>query len=541
MDLMPFKILVMAPFQITGDTPWEKPPIPVDRMEPDAATADMGVSAFVSIPVELCPAGGLDLQFKKLKDFHPDGLVQNNSFLTHLLEAKQFLAQAVTKQLSESEIHAGMKQWPDLPLIQIQSAQKKSLDAQPPKTQPEKTQTAAIDNILNMVALPGDVPDPVSESDLMTPTGANQSGSGQIDEIVQQVLNLIFEDENFRTAEAAWRGLKLLLQQAGTSDENNVLLEIVPITMGSLEETLNNMTARLIDNLPALIIIDLPFDSSSFCTGLLEKIASFSETLMVPAVVQITPGFIHLESWNDISRLAFIPHHLEQPAYAKWQTLKSQPSANWVAVSCNRFLIRYPYGTNNLPRKFDFTENQLPWTGSVWAVAGLIAHSFVKTGWPTRFTDWQNIQIESLALHSSTAFGEISTEIILDMDRIDQFKRAGIIPLAAMANKDIVFTPKETTIAGVSLAYQMFVSRITHFVLWCKESFPEDLSGEELEPRLKKAFIQFWEKSGHSGPEFLDITAGNPDVDGRIPMHIELQPSRKILPKGESVVMDFFW
>jgi hypothetical protein len=72
-------------------------------------------------------------------------------------------------------------------------------------------------------------------------------------------------------------------------------------------------------------------------------------------------------------------------------------------------------------------------------------------------------------------------------------------------------------------------------------SFTDELSGEELESRLKKAFIQFWEKSGHSGPEFLDITAGNPDADGRIPLHIELQPSGKILPKGESIVMDFFW
>jgi hypothetical protein len=87
----------------------------------------------------------------------------------------------------------------------------------------------------------------------------------------------------------------------------------------------------------------------------------------------------------------------------------------------------------------------------------------------------------------------------------------------------------------------MFVSRITQLVLWYKESFPEDLSAEELEIKLKAAFARFWEKSGHSGPEFLDIMAGNPDADGKVALHIELKPSGKILPKGESVVMDFFW
>jgi type VI secretion system protein ImpC len=390
-----------------------------------------------------------------------------------------------------------------------------------------------------MVALPGDGPEALKASNSAALSGA-QSGSGQIDDMVQQILNLIFEDENFRSAEAAWRGVKLLLAQ-GASNENKVNVEIVPAQLNTLEETISSLLPRLIDNLPSLIIIDLPFDSSSFCIGLLEKIASFSETLMVPSVVQISPGFMHLDSWNDMSTLSFIAHHLEKAEYAKWQALKNQPSANWLAASCNRFLIRYPYGNDNLPRKSKFKEKQLPWTGSVWAVACLIAQGFTKTGWPTRFTDWQNIQIENLALYSSATSGEIPTEVVFDQDRIDQFKRAGIIPLAAIANKDIVFTPKETTIAGVSLAYQMFVSRITQLFLWCKESFPEDLSAEELEIKLKAAFARFWEKSGHSGPEFLDIMAGNPDADGKVALHIELKPSGKILPKGESVVMDFFW
>jgi len=534
---MPFKILAMASFQMTGEIPWKKAPIAIDRMAIHAAIEEMGVSAYIPLPGQLCPAGGLDLHFKKLKDFHPDGLIQNTPFLSHLLEARHFLTDALTKKFSEQQIREGLNQWPDLPELEIPVASKKSQETQSAKSQSSASQTTAIDNILDMVALPGETPD----SSPVTPPDIEPAGADQIDGIVQKILSCIFEDENFRASEAAWQGLKLVLPQAGTSDESNVLLEIVPITMGSLEETLNNMTARLIDNLPSLIIIDHAFDNSPHSISLLEKIADFSETLMVPAVVQAGPEFFQLDSWSDIKKLSFIPHHLEQAAYAKWQTLKSQPSANWVAVSCNRFLTRYPYGTNNLPRKCNFTENQLPWIGSVWGIAALIVQSFIAIGWPTRFTDWQNIRIENLALHTDNTPGEIPTEIVFDTDRLDQFARAGIMSLAAASNKDIAFLPKQTTMTGISFAYQLFVSRITQFILLCKESVPDDLSAQDLAAKLKQAFSQFWEKSGHSGPEFLDITAGTPDADGRIPLHIELQPSRKILPKGESMVMDFFW
>ena len=523
---MPFKILAVAPFQITGEILENPLPVPVNRASLDDAMAGMNVRLRIPIPSELCPAGVLDFQFTKLKDFHPDGLVQTNPFLSHLMEAGQFLSEAQTKKLSEPELRERMKQWPDLPEIR--------LSFENPASGEKTSQTAssdALDNILNMVAMPG-----ASSAD----SSLSPSGTTQIDAILEKVLTHIFEDKGFRAAESAWRGLSLLLHQAA-SEADDVAFEIVTATINSLDGLLTGLTVGLIDRLPSLIIIDLPFDNSPFCTGLLEKIVTFSETLMIPAMVQASSRFMHLDSWNDMQRLSFIPHHLQQPMFAKWQALKKQDAANWLAVTCNRFLVRYPYGPDNSPRKSDFKETQLPWAGTVWAVAGLMVQSHLKTGWPTRFTQWKNFKIENLALHPGDAFGVIPTETLFDENRLDQMARAGIMALAAAKNKDTVFLSHDTAVTGISFAYQLFLSRITQLVLWCKDNLPDELSGEVLEKSVKTAFARFWEKNGRLLPENFQITVGRSDADNRIPMRIDFHPSRDILPRGEHVVMDFFW
>lgn len=517
---MPFKILAFAPFRLNDDTPWTPPPLPIENMDLDPVMDQLGSSYYFPIPANLCPAEGIDLRFTKLKDYHPDTLIQNASFFVHLLEAKTYLTDTKTKYLSIQEKRERLKHWPDLPFIQIQSEKKQK------KSHP----TVTVDHILNMVALPGD---------RQVSSSGSQNELAQIDSIFQQVFNHIFSNKRFRASEAAWLGLRLLLNQcAGNSD---VSVSIVPATLNTLGETLDNLIDTLIEDLPSLIIVDFPFENSPHGIQLLEKIARLAETLMVPAMVWMDPKFMQIDSWGDLNKLPFIPHYMEEQIFAKWNRLKSQSFARWLAVTCNRFLIRYPYGTDNKPRKFPFCERLHPWVGPVWGTSCLIAQSFNKTGWPTRFTDCKNIKIEDLAIDTESTTHPIPTEVSFTEDRIDQFRRAGIMPLASMPKKDVAFTPLETTVGGTFLSYQLFVSRITQLILRCQESFPKDLTETELEDRLKQAFSLLWTQSGHSRPEQIEIFAGNPSPDNRIPLRIDLKPSSKILPSGERVVLDFSW
>ncbi|MBW1858381.1 MAG: type VI secretion system contractile sheath large subunit, partial [Deltaproteobacteria bacterium] len=112
---------------------------------------------------------------------------------------------------------------------------------------------------------------------------------------------------------------------------------------------------------------------------------------------------------------------------------------------------------DNKPRTIPFEEQNPLWISPVWALGSLICQSFVEAGWPTRFTDWQQIQIEDLPLHTKDQDTPLPTEASFDRDRIDQFIRSGIIPLAAAQSKDIAFVPDEITVGDTSLRFQLLL------------------------------------------------------------------------------------
>ncbi len=516
---MPFKILALAPFRSTNDAAWSEGPIQIDKTNLDRIIDELTLSFYVPIPKDLCAAGGLDIRCKRLKDFHPDGLIQGNAFLKNLLDARGFVQEAKAKGLPSREIGMRLKRLPDLAPIQIKTEPLK----------PEKSSTSAVDNILKMVALPGESLGPPCEAQTLT---------DQIDVILQQILSHIFSHDEFRNLEAVWRGLRLLMQQGGIDGE--IRLEIVPVSFGTLDETLDSITTGLIQDLPSLVIVDLPFDNSPRSIGLLERLARFSETLLVPVISWITSKFLNLDTWQDLGKLPFLPHYLEDPAFAKWRRLRESSSANWLAVTCNRFLVRYPYGIDNRPRLVPFEEHRRLWTSPVWAIGCLLAQSISRYGWPTRFTEWQRIRLKDLALNTEDPATPIPTEAAFSEDRIHQFIRGGIIPLVARHGQDVAFAPAESTLAGGSLAYQAFASRITQFLLWCKDNLRADIEPANIERDLREAFSLYWGRVGHPKPEGLEVSA-SPGPDDRIPLRITLKPSRQILPTGEKVEMEFVW
>ena len=518
---IPFKILALAPFLGPDCPAWDRTPLPVEPSNPDQVMELLKPACAESVSGDLCPDERIELTFSKIKDFHPDSLVQNNPALRNLWEAKSWVEEAGKRNLSPQEINARLEGWPNLPPIRVETAPKK----------PRTTSGNSVDKILDMVALP-------EEQSAVSPEG--QDATRQIEGILKQNLQLIFADESFRTLEASWRGLELLLDQVNSRD-TDLRIEIVPVSLDSLDETFAALTAEVIDALPSLILVDLGFDNSPRCLDLLERVGQFAETLLVPVITWILPQFFHIDAWQDIKKLGFLPHYLEEAPYARWQSLKKSSASGWLTVTCNRFLARYPYGKDNKPRRIPFEERNPLWISPVWALGSLIGQSFAEAGWPTRFTDWQQIRLEDLPLNTVDPSKPLPTEANFDRDRIDQFIRSGMVPLAATQGKDIVFVPDETTVGGVSLRYGLLVSRITQLVLWCRDHFEKGSGGSDLEDLLRQAFRVFWEKSGHVGPESLEVSAGQPDSDGRIPIRISLEPSREILPSRKQVELNFMW
>jgi hypothetical protein len=518
---IPFKILALAPLFGPDYPVWDQAPLDVDLHDPDRVLAEFGPTCAVTVPPDLYPDRHIQLQFTRLKDFHPDNMLRNVPVLQNLREARDWIESAGKNNLSPDQINTRLARWPNLPPIRIE-------------TTPRKTPSPSgdsLDKILDMVALPD------AHSGLASGT---QAAARQIDTIIQKILRLIFLDVNFRRLEASWRGLHLLLAQLKAAD-NDVRIEIVPVSHDSLDDTLAALAVEMIDALPSLILVDLAFDSSTRNLELIEKIGQFSETLLVPAIAWIRPEFFRIGSWQDIRSLAFLPHYLEEAPFARWQSFKKRPSARWLTVVCNRIAARYPYGKDNPPRRLFFEEKHPAWISPVWGLGALISRSVIVRGWPTRFTDWRTIRLEDLPLNAKDPQKPLPVEANFDHDRIGQFIRGGIIPFAAVPGKDIAFVPDETTAAGISLRYQLLVSRITQLLLWCRDHFEKGIKGADLEAELEQAFKLFWKASGYSGPESLEILADKPDSQGRVPVQIALKASRQILAARDTVVLDFLW
>jgi type VI secretion system protein ImpC len=516
---MPFKILALAPFRTQEESPWPHEPIRVDKTNLDQIMQDLGLSLHIPLPKNLCPSGGLSFNIKRLKDFHPDRLIEDNPFLKNLLGARRFIEEAKPKGLSDEEIYGRLKAWPDLP-IEIKFKPRKS----------KKGSTGPVDDILRMVAMPGETP---------APSGEVQPLFTQIDSLLRQILGHLFSYHKLRDLESVWEGLRFLIKQGGMDGE--IISKIIPVSFETLEETLDHLMADLVEDPPSLVIIDLPFDNSPRSLELLEKVAQFAETLMAPTLFWIVSKFFYLDTWQDLKKLSFLPHYIEEPIFAKWRHLKKTPSARWVAAACNRFLVRYPYGPDNLPAFVRFEESENLWVSPVWAIGSLVGQSFMKTGWPTRFTEWQNIRLENLALRMIEGNKSIPTEANFSDERIDQFIRAGIIPLVSLLNKDVAFIPAETTVAGGPFSYQLFLSRITQFLFWCKDNFEKDLETGDLEENLRKAFSLFWERTGHLTPKGLEISVSKPKPEKQAIARIMIEPSRQILPSGEKIELEFNW
>jgi len=515
---MPFKVLAFAPFRPQEEI-WDREPIQVNSANLDEAIETLGIELYLPLPQNLCPAGGLTIRWQKFKDFHPDQTIEAHPYTKNLLEARKFFEKAPSQGLSEEETYRRLQEWPDLPL-EIKFERRK----------PKATSTSTIEDILKMVALP----DGNSIS-----AGVTTSFVAQIDSILQGILSHIFSAEKFKELESVWRGLRFLMKRGKAN--GNVLVGIVPVSSETLEETLNRSLSRLIQDPPSLMLFNLSFDNSPRSLSFLEKIALFAETLLVPALCSIVPNFFYLNTWQELNRLLFLPHYLEEPAFAKWRNFCRSSSAKWVAMVGNRFLDRYPYGPDNKPALVRFEEPGIPWINPVWAAASLICQSFHKTGWPTRFTEWQSIKVEDLALIPVEGNKTLPTEFLPPEERMDQFIRAGFIPLVSSYNRDSAFIPAEATISGGSLIYQLFISRITHFLLWCKDHFAGHLEPAEIEKNLRQAFSLWWERTGHYPPRTLEIRVSRPNLEKPAVVQLTLEPSRQILPSGEKVELEFNW
>lgn len=523
----PFTILALAPFSPVPEGPVTAKTVQADISTLDDAIEELTRTISIAIPKELCPQGVLSLPLQKLKDFKPQALATNTPYLKDLVDAAKFIEDAPASQLSPQAVAEKLRaKWPELPLDL-------TVTADEPRS--ETTSNNVVDDLLSMVATPS------VSSGAQPKTGGINNWRKQIDDLSAKLLEIIFADEQFRLLEATWRGVATLVRQGPVKEGEGIGLNLSHVSFDTLPGVLDGLMDQLIQDTPNLILIDLPFDNSPRSIQLLEKIADIADTLLVPIAVWITPGFFNLKSWSGLKKLPLLKHYLEEPLYAKWRTLKEQPGSNWLAVTTNRFVVRQPYGSENRPRTVFFSEQSPLWISPVWGLGTLAAKSVDFCDWPTRLTDYRHVILEDLAVGKFSGEESICTEFALTEDRIMQFIEAGIMPLMGALKSDYAFMPKETTLSGGSLRFQLFISRIIGYFFKLKDGWDEASGIENLSSALESALADFFRDTGHEPPADISIEVSQTDSAEPVPLNISFTPPWTILTTGQKIEFSLKW
>ncbi len=517
-----FTMLVLAP---VGSSASSRRSYSLDLYGLDEVLESIKPTIEVEVPKDLVPAGVLSFTITSIKDFKPDRLALAAPFVHRLIEARSFVDEATSQGISlDQMVDRLRKDWGDLSLV-LPDASISSAAASVPKS-------SAVDSLLSMVAGPSEADQSVAEAHATTTI------KKQIDDRLSKILSVVYNNTDFRKCEATWRGIELLLKQGPVKVSQGLEVQLVSVTFETIKQTLATLADELAAKPPNLVLVDLPLTATVEHLDVLEQLASFGESLLSPTLAWVEAGFLHIHHWSELSRLPYLKHHIEDTAFAKWRKFQQEPAADWLAVTCNRFMGRLNYGPGNPPNKVPlFDEHDALWLSPVWAIGALIAQSMNQFGWPSRFTDIGSVHLDGLPLPA--AGNPLATEMAVGEDRLVQFIEVGLIPLVAPPGKDSLFIPQETSVALGSLAIQLLMSRVFSFFFWCEKNLVSVPSSDNPAKLIRDAIALKWQKTGHPLPDDFEITADAALEDGSLPLHIRFTTPSRLIRKPQMFEFDF--
>ncbi len=476
---LPYKIMILSSFAPLPDQGFKPDFVQVDLNTLDSALEKISPVLYLPVSSDLCSAGALTLKFSKIKDFKPNTIIKNNSYLNSIKNSGNMVHGVNKKKVSE-----------------------KSVNGEDDK----------IDAILSMV----------ETSDVVLGKKDTQVESSDMSSLLKE----IYSDREFKKIESAWRGLQTLVKQAEIKGFMKIDVRISSVSYNSLENTLKAIESLPIDQMPNLLLIDLFFDNTNPKIDLLEKIADFADKMMLPVALAIGPGFFRMENWDGLGKMPYIKHYLEHASYARWRKMKKHPGAAWLMTTCNGFPVRDP-------NEF---EDQPVFASPVWGLGILCAKSVKKIGWPTAFTQYTSINIGNLPIFSAKGRSPASVEVLFSEDRIMQFIESGISPLVGAKNKDFVFMPRQTALSGSSIKFQMFFNRIIEALINMRHKIaPSIPSCDAIESLISDMFMDTINNSVHD----ISVESGTDGSDNIF--IISFTPPAVLVPGAKKIEFSFSW
>ncbi len=544
----------------------------VTRTDLDALVAELAPRVELRVPNRLGTNGpelSCTLHFTRMRDFHPDAVVEQVQVLSDLARARAQLdgyARGETEAGSLQEALRSSVHDPELVACLEQPPPAVGAGVRGDFSTPG--QGSLVDSLLDQVEVPAAMTQslPASLGDLLAAAVSPTRGAtvvereavarlvAEIDLRLTRQVAAIMDSKPWREVEAAWRGLRFLLERADT--RRGVEVEVLSTSReGFLDEFYQSVFTREYEGSPesplTCVITDFEIGRGAEDLELLRTLARMGESLQVPFAVAASPQFWGMRQAQLLAALPNLADRCQGPEYAKWNSFRADDASLWVVLSFNRFLARGRVSEGQPVKSFTWqvdgvTEEPL-WAQPTWALGAAVAQGFAETGIRFRTTGSQPpTLLEELPVRATTRGKveqiQLCLEVLLNDKQVRELIDTGFTPLMARANADSAYFPWTTTYhlpkryneheatrasyLASTLSYQLLAGTISHRL----QKLAEELAGgrgvEELRDQLQGAFLALLgtaEEAPRAEEAEVEITPIE-DAPGQLQVLLRLRP-----------------
>lgn len=469
--------------------------------------AAAGVSLFLHAPDLI---GGsdktLELSFapKRLADLRPDAILQGCEALAPLARLRDELSQVAAGELPSERFEAGLGAYrAHAGLSGVVTEIERALSggsapaapAAPAPAAPKSGGGSALDDLLDMVALPGqeDAPTPTQER-AQSAVGAFVAGSGRkgldlsraeaaLASLTEAQLAPVLAHPQLRRVEAAWRGLLLVVEAAGR--EKGIWVELLDMDPAEVVETFQKQVvepALVATDVPppSVVLIDRAFGRSAVDLASLGTLAEGAESIQAPLVVSLGDEFLGIERAGELAGRDQLAD-LFEGGLEKWHALRKQEPSRWLAAAYNALLLRLPYergskGSRSAGEAVSGPADLL-WGNAGWGLLAALVGSSARCGWASEFRGGK-AGLGDRPLRSTAPLDQQGPLAVrLSDQHVADLAGEGIVALTSPQRSDQVVVLRGPVVRKAPsgeprnftmLAYQLVASRIAETLLRAK-------------------------------------------------------------------------
>jgi type VI secretion system protein ImpC len=194
----------------------------------------------------------------------------------------------------------------------------------------------------------------------------------EIDHKLSKQIDEILHNSKFQQIEAAWRGLKFVIDRVDFRE--NIKVELLNVSKEDLlmdfedsPEIPKSGMYKIVYSAEygqfggkpyGLLVANYDFGPGPQDIALLQNCAAVATMAHAPFLAAAASQFFGLEDYLTLPNMKDLKAVFEGPQYTKWQSFRESEDARYVGLCMPRFLLRLPFGSNTVPVKaFNYEED----------------------------------------------------------------------------------------------------------------------------------------------------------------------------------------